>query len=496
MSPDRPHDFLVSLVHELRGLPRETEWVEFKVNLALPQEIGEYISALANSAALVGKASGYLVWGVSDGDHELVGTTFSPRSAKVGNEELENWLLHSLDPKIHFQFFETDVDGVPVVILEIERAFRHPVRFQGDEFVRVGSYKKRLKDHPERERELWRIFDQTPFEQLAAKERATAEEVLDMLDYPAYFDLLSRPLPASRQGILQALAEDDLTRPCDAGGWDITNLGAVLFAKKLERFRPLGRKAVRVIQYRGTSRIETIREQTGGKGYASGFDGLISYINGLLPTNEVIGQALRKTVPMFPEPAVRELVANALIHQDFFVTGAAPMVEIFEDRLEITNPGAPLVDAQRFVDTPPKSRNEALVSLMRRTGICEERGSGWDKVVGQTEFYQLPAPLIEAGEWYTRVILFASRPLTKMTKPDRIRAVYLHACLRYVNQEHTTNASVRKRFGIESQNIAAASRLIKEAVDADRIVPYDPAAAPRLMRYVPVWAAPDPDEFT
>ena len=311
MSPDRPHDFLVSLVHELRSLPRETEWVEFKVNLALPQEIGEYISALANSAALVGKAFGYLVWGVRDDDHELVGTTFSPRSAKVGNEELENWLLHSLDPKIHFQFFEVDVDGIPVVILETERAFRHPARFQGDEFVRVGSYKKRLKDHPERERELWRIFDQTPFEQGVAKERATAEEVLDLMDYPAYFDLLSRPLPENRQGILQALAEDDLTRPCDAGGWDITNLGAVLFAKKLDRFRPLGRKAVRVIQYRGTSRIETIREQVGGKGYASGFDGLISYINGLLPTNEVIGQALRKTVRMFPEPAVRELVALA-----------------------------------------------------------------------------------------------------------------------------------------------------------------------------------------
>ena len=489
MSPDRPHDFLVSLVHELRSLPGETEWVEFKLNLAQPQEIGEYISALANSAALVGKAFGYLVWGVSDGEHELVGTTFLPRSAKVGNEELENWLLHSLDPKIHFQFFEVDMDGVPVVILEIERAFRHPVRFQEDEFVRVGSYKKRLKDHPERERGLWRIFDQMPFEQLAAKERASAEEVLDLLDYPAYFDLLSRPLPENRQGILQALAEDDLTRPCDAGGWDITSLGAVLFAKKLDRFRPLGRKAVRVIQYRGTSRIETIREQVGARGYASGFDGLISYINGLLPTNEVIEQALRKTVPMFPELAVRELVANALIHQDFFVTGAAPMVEIFEDRLEITNPGAPLVDAQRFVDTPPKSRNEALVSLMRRTGICEERGSGWDKVVGQTEAYQLPAPLIEAGEWYTRVVLLAHQPLLQMDKADRVRAVYLHACLRYVSQENTTNASIRERFEVEQRNSAKATRLIGEAVEAGLVVPYDPEAGRKFMRYVPFWAA-------
>lgn len=491
MSPDRPPDFLISLVHELRSLPRETEWVEFKENLALPQEIGEYVSALANSAALVGKALSYLVWGVSDGDHEVVGTTFSPHLAKVGNEELENWLLHSLDPKIHFQFFEIDVDGMQVVILEIERAFRHPVRFKGDEFVRVGSYKKRLKDHPEKERELWRIFDQTPFELLAAKERATADEVLDLLDYPAYFDLLGRPLPENRQGILQALAEDDLARPCDAGGWDITNLGAVLFAKKLDRFRPLSRKAVRVIQYRGTSRIETIREQVGGKGYAAGFDGLISYINGLLPTNEVIEQALRRAVPMFPELAVRELVANALIHQDFFATGAGPMVEIFDDRLEITNPGAPLVDSQRFVDTPPKSRNEALASLMRRTGICEERGSGWDKVVSETEFYQLPAPLIETGEGYTRVVLFAHQPLLQMDKGDRVRAVYLHACLRYVSQKHTTNASIRDRFGIEQRNSAKATRLIGEAVEAGLVVPYDLQAGRRFMRYVPFWAAPE-----
>jgi predicted HTH transcriptional regulator len=188
--------------------------------------------------------------------------------------------------------------------------------------------------------------------------------------------------------------------------------------------------------------------------------------------------------------AVRELVANALIHQDFFATGAGPMVEIFENRVEITNPGAPLVDTQRFVDTAPKSRNEALASLMRRIGICEERGSGWDKVVSQTELYQLPAPLPEATEDHTRVVLFAPRPLSKMDRADRVRAVYLHACLRYVNREHMTNSSVRDRFGIEPQNIATASRLIREAVEAGYIVPYDPNAAPKLMRYLPIWAAP------
>lgn len=490
VTPERHTEYLVSLVRELCKLPRETEWTEFKVNNVEPQEIGELVSALANSAALTGKAFAYLVWGVANDDHSIVGTRFAPRAAKVGNEELENWLLRLLTPKIHFRFFEVSVDGQPVVLLEIERAFRHPVQFQGLELIRVGSYKKKLKDFPEKERALWRIFDRTPFEEGIAAERVPEDEVLRLLDYPGYFDLLRIPLPENREGILKALAEDGLIRSCEAGGWNVTSLGAILFAKRLEEFRSLRRKAMRVIQYRGTSRVETVKEQIGAKGYACAFEGMISFVNGLLPSNEVIEQALRKTVPRFPELAVRELVANALIHQDFFATGVGPMVEIFDDRVEITNPGAPLVDTERFVDTPPKSRNESLASLMRRIGICEERGSGWDKVVFQTELYQLPAPLAEATAEHTRVVLFAPRPLSRMDKADRIRAVYLHACLRYVSREYLTNSSVRQRFGIEAQNIAAASRLIREAVEAASIVPYDAYAAPKLMRYLPVWAAP------
>lgn len=491
MTMDRPDDYLVGLVRELCKLPRETQWVEFKLNLHEPAEIGEYISALANSAALAGKAFAYLVWGIADLGHEIVGTSFNPSAEKVGNENLENWLLRLLAPKIHFRFFDVSVDGCSVILLEIERAFRHPVQFQGQEYVRVGSYKKKLKEFPEKERALWRIFDQTPFEDGIAAERVRDDEVLRLLDYPAYFELLKRPLPENRDGILTALAADNLIRPCDAGGWNVTNLGSVLFAKRLEDLRNLRRKAVRVIQYRGNGRVETLKEQVGNKGYASGFEGLIAFINGLLPSNEVIEQALRRTVPRFPELAVRELVANALIHQDFFVTGAGPMVEIFEDRIEITNPGVPLVDTQRFVDSPPRSRNESLASLMRRIGICEERGSGWDKVVFQSELYQLPAPLAEVADDHTRVVLFAPRPLSSMDRTERVRAVYLHACLRYVGREYLTNTSVRQRFGIEPQNIAKASRLIAEAVESGLIFPDDPKAAPKLMRYVPAWAAPE-----
>jgi len=490
MTTARGNDYLAGLVRELCNLPRESEWVEFKVNYSDPQEIGEYLSALSNAAALNGRAFGYLVWGVEDASHEIIGTAFLPSTAKKGNEPLETWLLRLLTPKIHFRFFELTVDGKPVALLEMGRAFRHPVRFRNEAFVRVGPVKKPLKEAPDRERELWRIFDQTRFEDLVAVERVSADEVLRLLDYPAFFELLEQPLPANRDGILEALAADNLIRPCEAGGWDITNLGAILFAKRLDDFRTLRRKAVRVIQYRGTGRTETLKEQVGAKGYASGFEGLVGSINGVLPVNEVIGQALRKTVPMFPELAVRELVANALIHQDFLVTGAGPMVEIFDDRVEITNPGEPLVDTQRFVDTPPKSRNEGLASLMRRFRICEERGSGIDKVVFQVELFQLPAPLFEVPQGFTRTVLFAHKPVVAMDKADRVRACYLHACLKYVTRGFLTNTSLRERFGIEEHNRSTVSRLIREAVVAQAIVCHNPSAAPKLRKYVPWWAAP------
>jgi ATP-dependent DNA helicase RecG len=490
MSGERAADYLASLVHELCALPRETEWVEFKVNEAEPQAMGEYVSALANAAALVGKAFAYQVWGVRDDDHAVVGTNFDPHAVRVGNEELESWLLRLLEPKIDFRFFTVEIGGCRVVLLEIARAARHPVRFSGQEFIRVGSYKKKLSKFPEKERALWRIFDRTPFEDGIAAEHVTGDDVLRLLDYPAYFDLLERPLPANREGILEALADDRLIRRNDAGGWNVTHLGAILFAKRLDAFRALRRKAVRVVQYRGNDRTETLKEQEGAKGYACGFEGLVGFIHGLLPANEVIEQALRRSVPMFPELAVRELVANALIHQDFFVTGAGPMVEIFDDRIEITNPGEPLVDTQRFVDTPPQSRNEALASLMRRFRICEERGSGIDKVVFQVELFQLPAPLFESPEGFTRAVLFAHKPLSAMDKADRVRACYLHACLCFVTRKEMTNTTLRARFGVEEHNRAAVSRIIREAVETGVIVPAEPDAAPKLMRYLPFWAAP------
>lgn len=484
----RPINYYIGLLKELLKLPSETEWLEFKYNKADAEEIGEYCSALVNAALLSGKATAYLIWGIDDKTHEIIGTTFKPEQTKVGNEALDNWLIRLLSPKIDFHFLNIIIQGKSVVILELSTETSHPVQFKNQKYIRIGSYKKKLSDYPAKEKALWRVLDRKSFEDSVATEHVPDEQVLRLLDYPTYFDLLELPVPDGRAAILHALKEDSLIKPCEAGGWNITTLGVVLLAKNLGDFPKLKRKALRIVHYKGNNRIETQREHMENKGYAIGFEGFIAYIMALIPTNEVIGSALRKTVPMYPELAVRELVANALTHQDFLITGTGPMVEIFDNRIEITNPGLPLVSTERFLDTPPKSRNEALASLMRRFGICEERGSGIDKVVSQTELYQLPAPIFEAIEDHTRVVLFAHRALKDMDKQDRIWACYLHACLRYVERDYMTNSTLRERFGIEPKNSAMVSRIIRDTMHAGKLRCYDETVGSKAKKYLPWWA--------
>lgn len=480
---------LVSLVDELSRLPNETEWVEFKRSKAERTEIGENLSALANSVALLGRKCGYILWGIDNKTHKIVGTTFRPRQAKVGNEELENWLLRLLDPRIDFRIHADEINGKNVVLFDVPTAPNRPVRFKDTEYVRVESYTKKLRDFPEKERALWRIFDRVPFEEGTAEENVSPDDVLNLIDYPKYFHLMQQPLPDNRRAILKRLTSDSVIRPRENNRYDITNVGAVLFARNLNDLRRLGRKALRVIIYNGSDRVETIKEQTGGKGYAVGFEGAIRYINDQLPQNEQIGQALRREVRTYPEIAIRELVANALIHQDFAISGAGPTVEVFTDRMEITNPGEPLIDPLRFIDEPPRSRNEILAALMRRMAICEERGSGIDKVIFNVEVFQLPAPDFRVAGASTIAVLYGPRKFRQMSRDERIRACYQHACLQYVSGKKMSNASLRKRLGIKDTNYPLASRIIKDAIETSLIKPYSELTqSKRDATYVPFWA--------
>jgi ATP-dependent DNA helicase RecG len=339
----------------------------------------------------------------------------------------------------------------------------------------------------EKERKLWQVFERRHFESGIAVDNASSKDVLRLLDVPAVFERLGLPLPDGHERMLHALADNRLVAPSAAGNWDITNLGAILFARRLSDLN-FGRKAVRLIIYAGPGRIQTVQEFPEPRGYALALDATMERLAGVLPAREILEGARQRARPDFPEPALRELIANALIHQDFSISGAGPLVEVFDGRVEITNPGDPLVPTTRFLDTAPRSRNDALASMMRRLNLCEERGSGIDKVMLHVELNHLPAPSFQLPPGATRVVLFGPRPLSGMTRAERVDVCYWHAALRYLQHDALTNTSLRERFGMADDARSLISRYIREAVEDEKIRPADPAASPKQMRYVPWWA--------
>ncbi|MDR0780472.1 MAG: putative DNA binding domain-containing protein [Pseudomonadales bacterium] len=483
----QPDARLIALIEDLRALPAEISWVEFKHNNADPKMIGKLIAALANAARLADQHFAYVLWGIRDSDHAVVGTDFEPAVQKESGQPLELWLVQRLQPAVAFVFRSIEHEGHRLVLLEIPAAAPTPVEFDRLSYIRIGSATPLLSEHPERLRALWAKLQPYAWETGIAAQFQTSDEVLAKLDYASYFDLTGQPLPDNRNGIFDKLTADRLIQPDVGAHWNIANLGAILFAKQLSEFSAIARKAVRFVAYDGINRAATVTHRhDGNRGYATGFQELIGYIDGLLPQNEHIGKAFRENHPLFPAIAIRELIANALIHQDMTITGTGPLIEFFKDRLEITNPGQPLVAPERFLDSPPRSRNEALASLMRRMRLCEEQGTGIDKVLTAVELHQLPPPDFREEGQAVRVILFAPRRFADMTQDERVRACYQHAALKFVSGQWMKNASLRERLGISEQNAAQASTVIKHALDANLIRSAD-SNHPRAG-YVPFWA--------
>ena len=478
------------LVRRILSLGPESEIVEYKENNADPEMIGQRISALSNGALLRGEANGYLVWGVRDCDRHVVGTNFDPLTAKgKGNEDLLPWLNRHIHPPLDIQVGEAEYDGFRVVVMEVPAAGESPTTFRREAYIRRQSYCKKLVGEPDLEKRLWAALNNKSFEGEDALQDLDESQLLELIDYPAYFKLLSRPIPENRKEILGALVEHGIVSQSVSRGWTISNVGGLLLARDLRDFPRLDRKAVRVVVYDGLGRMQAERELDEHRGYAVAFQSVIAEVSRSVLREEIV-DGLRRERTEYPEIAVRELVANALVHQDLSVHGAGPMVEVFADRIEISNPGLPVTDYRRFVDSAPVSRNERVARLMRLFGICEERGSGWDKVIYATEQALLPAPRVKVEEAATRVTLLGARPLSTMDPEDRTNAIYLHACLRYVNQQPMTNASVRERFGVANRKAPQVSRFINESIDKGLVVVYDPNVGKKSRRYVPFWASP------
>jgi predicted HTH transcriptional regulator len=458
-----------------RQVPTEHQALEFKEAKTTFSfdKLCDYCVALAN------EGGGQLLLGVKDKPpRDVVGSAAFPNLVKLADD---------IFIKVGFRVDCEEVahpQGRVVV-------FHIPSRPRGTAYHLDGKYLMRSGESlvPMSEDRLRAIFaeGQPDWLEEPALRGVDAQGVVDLLDTQTFFDLLKQPYPTTREGVIERLLAERLIDR-EGAGFTIRRLGALLIAKKLEQFPDLARKAPRVIVYAGTSKLETRLTQIGGRGYAVGFQGLVDFVMGQLPQNEIIENALRREVKLLPADSVRELIANALVHQDLSITGMSPMIEIYSNRVEISNPGVPVVPVERFIDGY-QSRNERLADLMRRMSICEERSSGIDRVVATAELYQLPAPDFRTAFNRTVATIYGPKPFEEMDREDRIRACYQHCALKRVLGERMTNQTLRERFGLGESKQATVSQIISATIDAG-LIKLDATAGEsrRYARYLPFWA--------
>ncbi len=465
----------IAQIDQWISLPSETGTLEFKEAKSQfdSDKLFAYCVAIAN------EGGGHLLLGISNNlPREVVGT-----GAFRDTQKTEEKILQALGFRVDLEQIEHP-DGRVLVAIIPPRPPSTPYHYKGAYYMRVGESLQPMTDS-----QLRKIFAENKPNWLEEHSRvANVEAVATLLDLNRYFELLNFPYPTNNEAAVARLAKEGLIDDLGAGTFGIRRCAAILLAKELALFPELARKSFRVIVYNGNSKLNTKLERQAVSGYAVGFRNAVRFIGEQLPQNEVIKDAIRKEVKLVPDDVIRELLANALIHQDFNQEGTSVMVEIYENRVEISNPGEPLVPVERFIDGC-QSRNEHLATLMRRFGICEEKSSGIDKVVQSAEFFQLPAPDFRIGFHNTIVTLFGPKDFDDMGRDDRIRACYQHCALKYVMSEHMTNQSLRLRFNLPESKSAVVSQVIATAIDLKWVKPDEKVGGSRkFARYLPFWA--------
>lgn len=453
---------LKKLQDSLVPIPAELNELDWKSGLSCKTErLAQHISAFANL-----RGGGILVFGVNN---DGICSSITKDEADKTIQLLGNIAKNNLAYSISIEHAILTYQNSSLLFIYIPEQQDKPVSLRGkdvfDSYIRSAG--QTVKMSRNQVKAMIAESQGFTFEEQAAKNNLTAEQVLDALDYRKMYDLLGKNVPSSIEMIINKMEEYGFCAKQNDTLWSITNLGAILFANRNDDFPELAKRVVTIRKYMGTNNRNLFSERPSSRGYAVDFEDMIDFIMKSSSTEAI--DVIRKDVPTYPRVAIREFVANALVHQDFAISGMPITIEIFSNRLAITNPGIPLNDINRLIDLPPYSRNEVLAQSLFLLGICERRGSGIDRAVEAIEKMFLPAAKITKGENFTRVFLFPKKDLKNMTKSEKINACYQHTCLMYEDNKAINNQSIRERFNLDKNKSSVASRIIADTVEAGLI---------------------------
>ncbi len=481
---ERAHQLLTD---SMSPVPAELNQLDWKHDLSPKKErVAQHLSAFGNEPG-----GGFLAFGIAP-TGELTGIKKEEVEKIVS--QLGNLAREAVLPPIKIEHAIAPFHEKSILFVYIPESTEKPVHLRGgsieEAYIRSAGQTRKMSK-PELGNALLRSksarFEELPAHPIVAPKDTT--ELLEMFEFEPLFALLEKPLPRDPLALISELKA--LRLLIEDGSLVATNLAVLSAAKDMAMFRGHERRGVRLIFYKGKSRVDTEQERSSKKGYAIAFKPMLTFLVQKLPSSEIIRDALRSNAPLYPEVALREIIANAIIHQDLTIENRSPMVEVFSDRIEVSSPGrlVPSVTVQRIIDTSPESRNEMFARLLRQCRICEERGSGIDRALRAIELYGLPPLDFREEENSFRVTIFGPKNYKQMNKDERIRASYQHSALQHLSGEAMTNASLRKRLGVSDTNYPLVTKIINDSVEAGLVKPHDPEnKANKHAKYIPYWA--------
>lgn len=381
------------LLTNLCSQPREQQWLEFKINRITNEQIGEYISALSNGATLANKPFGYLVWGVEDATQIIKGTNFTFANAKQGNQDLELWLRHLLQPAINFEIFEFDFNGKYIVLLRIPPAKGEPTNFQKKPFIRIGSNKTDLRIYPNHLRIIYNSQ-----EDWSAK----------IIDKASINDLDAEALKVAREKFKEKNSSTQFFNEIDH--WDdatfldkakitingkITNTAIILLGKEEASHYLLPAIAEVTWKLEGEEKAYEIFGTPLLLNTTKVLQNIRNVKYKFFPDNEL----LATTVNKYDTRSILEAMHNCIAHQDYSLNSRVLVTEKI-DKLIFSNAGSFFegnpTEYSIGEKTPERYRNYWLASAMVNLGMIDRLGYGiYTMYLAQrNRFFPLPDYLL------------------------------------------------------------------------------------------------------
>jgi len=356
---------------------------EFKVRVPNKlKELAAEICAFANAAG------GVLLLGVDDRNNIVGATIDNTKKSAIQNA------LNEINPHLPIDLYKIDVDGKDVWVIEVNSGLQKPYALSGAIHVRQGPNSQKLTT-VEQMRDFFQQSERIYFDEAPCN----AFNVSEDLDSEWFEEF--RIEASLSKAISQNQIIENLKLLLSDGS--MKNGGVLFFGEKPEVF--IETAMIRCIAFEGKTKTNIIDDKFFGGPLVMQYKQAMQWLKGKLNIRyEIAGGGPHKEHWEIPETAFKEAIINALAHRDYYDKGARIMIELFDDRVEISNPGGlTSAIAPSEFGTKSHSRNPLIFGLFVRIRLVEQVGSGIGRMRAVMHSAQLPAPEFKTEGLFTVV---------------------------------------------------------------------------------------------